>query len=78
MHLYTTTLKIKDRIIPDIVSREEGNKFLLYKPQPPLTNLSDIPIFWVAKQDGQWTPINVKDEQLIHQVHQDILLHQLD
>ena len=78
MHLYNTTLRIKDRIVPYIVSSEEGDKFLLYKPQPPIADLLGLPIFWVAKQNGAWTPINVKDKGLILQVIDDISVHNVE
>ena len=78
MQLYCTTLKIKNKLVPYIVSREEGNKFLLYKPQPPIVNLADAPIFWVAKQEGTWVPINVNDKALISQVVNDISVHKVD
>lgn len=78
MHLYSTTLKIKNMLVPYNVSREEGNRFLLYKPKPPIVNLADVPIFWVAKEKGEWIPINVKDKQLINQVLHDISVHNID
>lgn len=78
MHLYSTVLKINNRLVSYLVSREEGDKFLLFKPEPPITNFADIPIFWVTKQNGEWTPVNVKDKPLAMQVVNDIYAHGIE
>lgn len=78
MHLYSTTLKIKNRLVPYTVSREDGGKFLLFKPQPPITSFADVPIFWVTKQNGEWMPVNIKDKTLVTQILNDIYVHEIE
>ena len=78
MLLYTTTLLIKNKPVRYEVSLQEENKYLLYKPELPLTKLADLPIFWVMRQEGKWMPVNVNDKSLVSQVIEDIKAHQLE
>jgi hypothetical protein len=75
MNLYTTTLVIDNFPVRYNVSWQQGNQFLLFKPELPLPNVKDYPIFWVTKQNGAWAPINVQDPYLVDQVVEDIRLH---
>lgn len=78
MFLYTTILTIKNKPVRYEVSSEEENKYLLYKPELPITKTAELPIFWVTRQDGNWMPVNVKDKGLVSQVIEDIKAHQID
>lgn len=72
MNLYTTTLVIDNFPVRYNVSWQQGHQFLLFKPELPLAEMNDYPIFWVTKQNGVWTPINVQDSSLVTQVVEDI------
>ena len=78
MLLYTTILLIKNRNIRYEVSRQDGGKFLLFKPELPLATADGAPIFWVTKQEGAWVPVNVQDQSLITQVLSDIEQHNIE
>ena len=78
MFLYTTTLLIKNKPVRYEVSSQEENKYLLYKPELPLTKLDDLPIFWVMRQEGKWMPVNVNDKSLVNQVIEDIKAHHIE
>lgn len=78
MFLYSTVLRINNRPVPYCVTREDGNKFLLFKPELPLTSALNIPIFWVTRENGEWMPVNVKDKALIQQVVNDIIEHNIE
>jgi hypothetical protein len=75
MNLYITTLVIENYPVRYNVSWQQGNQFLLFKPELPLPDTNDYPIFWVSKQNGSWFPINVQDPSLVSQVIEDIRLH---
>lgn len=75
MMLYSTVLHIHDYPVPYRVSLQDGNKFLLFTPQHPLPSDIESPIFWVAKKDNAWTPINIQDPALHQQVLDDIRAH---
>lgn len=72
MNLYTTTLVIGNFPVRYNVSWQQGNQFLLFKPELPLPDRNDYPIFWVTRQNGAWAPINVQDPCLVSQVVEDI------
>ena len=78
MFLYTTILTIKNQPVRYEVSSQQDNKFLLYKPELPVTKTADLPIFWVTRQEGKWAPVNVKDKSLVNQVLADIKEHQIE
>lgn len=75
MNLYSTILFIDHYPVRYNVSWQQGNQFLLFKPELPQRGNNDYPIFWVSKQNGVWTPINVQDPSLVSQVTEDILQH---
>lgn len=77
MTLYSTILHIHDYPVPYKVSLQDGNKFLLYTPEQPLPAGIESPIFWVAKKDNTWTPVNIQDQSLYQQVLDDIREHQV-
>lgn len=76
MFLYTTILYIKSRPVRYEVSAQEGNRLLIYKPELPYRNIAELPVFWVTFQNGEWTPVNIKDSALFIQVINDIKAHQ--
>jgi hypothetical protein len=75
MFLYSTSLLIEGRFIPYEVFREGSRLF--YKPSEKFTRF-DRPLFWVAKVEGVWIPLNVEDEKFVKQVQDDILKHKVE
>lgn len=72
MNLYTTNLFVKNDVITYQVYKE-GDR-LFFKPLK-VTSDVDTPIFWVAKFDGVWKPINIHDDEFIRHVQEDISKH---
>ncbi|GEO11321.1 hypothetical protein [Segetibacter aerophilus] len=75
MILYSTDLLIENFVIPYEVNRE-GNR-LFFKPLKDIDGL-DVPIFWVAKINGNWMPLNIDDAKFVQQVQDDILNHKIN
>jgi hypothetical protein len=75
MFLYTTILLIQSCPVRYYVSRQQGSTYLLFTPDESLGDEVDSPIFWVAKTDNTWAPINLPDPILADQVVEDIRLH---
>lgn len=78
MNLYSTILLIDNYPVRYNVSWQQGHQFLLFKPELPLPDQNDYPIFWATKEHGVWTPINVQDPHLVRQVVDDIQLRLLE
>ncbi len=72
MNLYSTELLIEHNVIPYEVYKEGSRIF--FKPLKPNVEIN-TPLFWVAKIDGIWKPINIGDEKFIKQVQEDLLKH---
>ncbi len=72
MTLFTTTLTLKNMMVPYHVYKE-GDR-LFFKPAD-MNSGKDAPIFWVRNSGGVWKPINITDIQLIRQVQVIIARH---
>lgn len=72
MNLYTTNLFVKNDVITYQVYKEGGRLF--FKPLNASSDV-DTPIFWVAKFDGIWKPINIHDDEFIRYVQEDTSKH---
>lgn len=75
MFLYTTVLLIKNQPIRYEVSTQENSNYLIYKPERFFRKNTDLPSFWIARKNGKWAPVNIKDKQLSNQVVKDISEH---
>lgn len=74
MLLYTTELLIENVLIPYQVFKEGSRIFF----KPVENNIVvNAPIFWVARTDGSWKPINIDNDTFLQQVQEDILKHNI-
>lgn len=73
MIFYSTDLLIENIFVSYNVYKEGSRLF--FKPLEADRGI-DAPIFWAAKIDNIWQPINIQDQELIKQIQEDILKHE--